>query len=134
MTPTLLILILALVGIVVSFEIYHSKNHGEELVCPLDSNCNTVVHSKYSEFLGARVEALGMLYYAFIFCAYGSLLLSPFSFIPAIMLLIKIVPLVGLLFSIYLIVVQIFILKEWCFWCTLSAFTTIGICLIIFIP
>ena len=110
----------------------HIRNHKVEnkpLVCMVGFDCHTVVHSDYSKFFGISVEVLGMVYYALMFSLYflftvfqvlmpeviiGSLILMSFS---------------AFLFSAYLILVQIFILKKGCSWCIVSAF----ICLLIFI-
>jgi len=80
--------------------IFTKKKRKETLVCPLDSNCDAVVHSRYSTFLGIPLEVMGMFYFAFIFLYF--LTLGAF------------------LFSIYLVMVQMLLIKEWCAWCLVS--------------
>ncbi|MBX4211354.1 MAG: vitamin K epoxide reductase family protein [Candidatus Yanofskybacteria bacterium] len=115
----ILILIATLVGFAVASYIRYKKSHKAILVCPLHSDCNAVVHSTYSRFLGIPVELLGMLYYGFFLAAYSTILFSPI-FSDVIEGVLRGLALFAVLFSSYLIFVQIKIIKEWCFWCFLS--------------
>ena len=116
-------------GFLVARHIYKHK-HSEEnpLVCPVRFDCATVVHSDYSKFMGMPVEFLGMFYYAFISFFYLAFLFMPYAMPNFLVGFMALISLVGFLFSIYLIAVQIFILKKGCSWCFVSAF----ICILIF--
>lgn len=116
-----MVILIGLAGFLLAGYIRHKKKKNKPLVCPLKSNCDTVINSDYSSFCGIRLEILGMIYYAFIAIGYGvannfselntvvSDLMLPFSFF-------------AFLFSIYLISVQAFVLRQWCAWCLCSAF------------
>lgn len=126
------IFMLATCGFFVAKHIRNHKKKNTPLVCPINFDCNTVVHSDYSKFLGMPVEIFGMIYYAIVSLSYLFFLLVPslpdairFDMVAVLIIL----SLVAFLFSIYLIGVQIFILKKGCSWCIVSAF----ICLLIFI-
>ena len=112
--------IIALGGLFLALYIFTKKKRKETLVCPLDSNCDAVVHSRYSTFLGIPLEVMGMFYFAFIFLYFLAALFLPglnsgyFVFIPPIMTL------GAFLFSIYLVMVQMLLIKEWCAWCLVS--------------
>ncbi|MEI7709538.1 MAG: vitamin K epoxide reductase family protein [bacterium] len=114
--------VLGVCGFFVAKHIHKHKQEGEApLVCPVGFDCNAVVHSDYSKMMGVPLELLGMTYYALISVAYfififvgenmpgmaiGFLMLASFG---------------AFLFSLYLIGVQIFVLKKGCSWCMVSA-------------
>ena len=120
-----IIIFVAFAGFLLASYINKKKKKKVKLVCPMRSNCDTVINSDYSKIYGIKLEVLGMIYYAFIALGYGvvnnfpslsdilSNILLPFSFF-------------AFIFSLYLISVQAFVLKQWCFWCLSSAlFSTI---------
>jgi|SRR3989344_5950152 len=125
----LAIFVLGLCGFMVARHIRKHKITGEVLVCPIKFDCNTVVNSDYSRFFGIPLEILGMAYYALISVSYLF-----FIFLPGLLPNLLTGFMIGLsvtafLFSVYLIGVQIFILKKGCSWCFVSAF--ISICIFI---
>jgi uncharacterized membrane protein len=122
--------ILGLFGLWVAWHIYkHKKPEASPLVCPLKFDCETVVHSDYSKFFGIPVEMLGMVYYTFIAFSYLSLIFVSHSLPMIFVGILATLSMIAFLFSLYLIGVQIFILRKGCFWCFISAF----ICILIFI-
>ncbi|MBI3305544.1 vitamin K epoxide reductase family protein [Candidatus Nomurabacteria bacterium] len=125
----IIILVLGIAGFMVAKHIRNHKVKNMPLICPIGFDCHAVVHSDYSRFFGVPVEIFGMIYYAFISVFYlGSIFLG--QILPNIFLgLTALVSLLALLFSAYLIGVQIFILKKGCSWCIVSAI----ICFLIFI-
>ncbi len=115
------IFILGVCGFFVAKHIRNHKTQNVPLVCPIGFDCNAVVHSDYSKFMGLPVEFMGMIYYAFLSVAY----LASF-FVPAMLSVhslgfMILASFVAFLFSIYLIGVQIFVLKKGCSWCIVSA-------------
>jgi uncharacterized membrane protein len=123
-----LISLLGLSGLVLSSYIYFKKKKKKKMICPMRSNCDTVIHSDHSKILGIPVELLGMTYYAFIGLSYVFVSLLGLWSMPVAMILIGVSG-SALLFSIYLVSLQAFVIKHWCTWCLFSA----GICLTIFI-
>ena len=119
----IIILILGVCGFMVSKHIRSHKIKNTPLVCPVGFDCHSVVHSHYSRLFGAPVEILGMIYYALISFAYLFFILFPMSNALSvdISILLSILSLLAFLFSLYLISVQIFILKKGCSWCIVSA-------------
>jgi uncharacterized membrane protein len=114
-------------GFGVAFYIFHIKRNHAQLVCPVGSDCNAVVNSRYSQFFGIRLEYLGMLYYLLVFVSYGTLLFSPHLFTETLLTALVYLSTLGFFFSIYLLFVQAFLLRQWCIWCLLSAFLSIAI-------
>lgn len=122
-----IIIFIGLFGFFLASYIYHKKTKKAPLVCPLKSNCDSVINSDYSKVLGIRLEVLGMIYYAFISINYGLLNAVPnFAFINTDLLLVF--SFFAFIFSLYLISIQAFILRQWCTWCICSAF----LCTLIF--
>lgn len=115
------IAVLGLVGFFVAMHIYKEKRADRPLICPIKFDCQSVVHSDYSKFLGVPVEVFGMIYYSLIFILYGVLAFLGFNLPQIITLSLAIISLSAFLFSIYLILVQVFILKKFCSWCIVSA-------------
>jgi len=117
----IIIAILGLCGFWVARHIYKHKEKNVPLVCMVGFDCHTVVHSDYSRFFGIRVEILGMFYYFVVFL-FNTILVFDRGFLSQIYShLFSILSVIGFLFSVYLIAVQIFILKKGCSWCIVSA-------------
>ncbi|OGM97055.1 MAG: hypothetical protein A3B86_02895 [Candidatus Yanofskybacteria bacterium RIFCSPHIGHO2_02_FULL_38_22b] len=124
-----IIILLAFVGfLIASYIRHHKKNIKEALICPLRANCDTVIHSDYSKFFGFSVENLGMFYYGFIALTYGLAIIFPSLYSSFVAYGLLVATILAFMFSIYLTLVQAFILKNWCTWCIISAL----ICLTIF--
>lgn len=117
----------ALGGLGVTFYIRYTKKHHQQLVCPVGSNCNAVINSRYSKFLGVSLEYFGMLYYTIILVSYLVLLFVPWVFSDLMLYGLVLVSAAAFLFSLYLLFIQAFILRQWCIWCLLSAMLSIGI-------
>ncbi len=115
----ILIIVATLCGFAVAVYIHNKKIKNEVMVCPIDSDCNAVIKSKYSKLFGFPVELLGIIYYASFFIIY-LLTLFIFTFNNTIEIILIILSSLALGFSLYLLSLQAFIIREWCFWCLLS--------------
>ena len=119
--PYLLIIFCAFGGFLISFYIRHKKSSREVLVCPLNSNCESVIHSDFSKFFGIPVEILGFLYYGVIALSYGYIASFPEYAPPYFHYGLVLASAAAFLFSLYLTFIQAFTLREWCTWCLTSA-------------
>ena len=117
----LLIVLVAVGGFAVAFYIWRKKRRAEGLVCPLHSNCETVIHSQYSIFLGFPLELWGMGYYVLVALTYILFILAPAARALDLMLFISWLSILAFLFSLYLTYIQAVKLREWCTWCLISA-------------
>ncbi len=108
---------------------HHKKPDNKPLVCPMKFDCNAVVHSDYSKFAGIPLEVLGMFYYGLVTIFYLYMVFLPVVMPTAFIATAVALSISAFLFSLYLIFVQVFILKKGCFWCFISA----GISVLIFI-
>ncbi len=124
----IIIFILGLCGFMVARHIFSHKTKNTPLVCMAGFDCHSVVHSDYSRFFGVPVEVLGMIYYVFISFAYLILIFLPnLSKVVQndLVAIAAIISFLAFLFSVYLICVQIFILKKGCSWCFVSTLISI---------
>jgi uncharacterized membrane protein len=100
----------ALAGIVVAGYLSWAHYSGSEVVCVAGGGCETVQQSSYAELAGVPVAVLGLLAYAAVAClvAWDE---------PLARLGAAAIALVGLLFSAYLLALQIFVIDAFCVWC-----------------
>src|SRR3989344_8359775 len=93
----------------------HYHNTTKPLVCPLDHDCSKVTESRWSTIFWARNEVLGLLFYVAMLVAGLAVFFMPafslFSF--PLSLLIKLSAGFGLVFSLFLIWVQIYKIKDY---------------------
>ena len=114
-------------GFGVAFYIFCTKRGSKQLVCPMGSDCNAVINSRYSKFLGISIEYLGMAYYFIVVGAYSVLIFAPHLFSETILSVLITLTASAFLFSLYLLFAQAFLLRQWCIWCLLSAMLSIVI-------
>lgn len=115
------IVISAFLGFLIAFYINYKKSRQEKLVCIIGENCNKVVTSKYSRFLGMCLEILGMAYYGLIALYYGvdgAFFQSNFPLVDTAVVGTSIL---ALILSLYLIVIQLAVLRDLYEWCIASA-------------
>jgi len=123
-----IIIICAFCGVLLALYIHRKKRLHEPLTCPIGHSCDPVIHSRYSQFMDMPVEILGVIYYTIIVVSYILFLAVPALSQTFPSLILFALSALAFLFSLYLIVVQLFILRQWCTWCIISAL----LCAVIF--
>ena len=100
----------ALAGVVVAGYLTWAHYGDGAVACPIGGGCETVQSSAYAEISGVPVALLGLVTYALLL----ALLVwdAPIARLAAAAL-----ALTGLLFSIYLLVLQLFVIDAVCVWC-----------------
>lgn len=120
------LVLLALLGFIDATYLTAEHLRGVVPPCTVVSGCDTVLTSRYASFIGLPVAGFGMLYY-------GALLIMLIIYIDTgsrrIFRWACWLTLIGLSGSIYFLVLQVFILKAYCFYCLMSA----GISITLFI-
>lgn len=106
----LLVSFLAVCGIAVSLYLTYVKLTGSPIKCTVGS-CDIVQNSKYAELFGIPVAVFGVLFYFLLFL---------FTYYKTYVLL-KLWSLWGFIFSLYLTYLEIYVIKEICQWCVISA-------------
>lgn len=111
-------MVVAFLGFLDAMYLTANKFFGVPITCNVTHQCDTVLTSSYSEIAGVPVVLAGVFFYlAMLFGSYLYLETKSRRVLWAVSLL----PVGGLLFSIWLTIVQAFILHAWCQYCLLSA-------------
>ena len=116
---------LALGGIINSAWLTYQHYKKKPLICPLEHDCSIVTESKWSSVLGIRNEVLGILFYVFMFGAVVVALASPPPLAETISLLLIFLASGGAAYSAFLAYIQFFVIKDYCFYCLISAALTV---------
>ena len=119
------IFVLGLCGFWVARHIYRHKKIKKPLICPIGFDCNFVVHSNYSEFMHVPLEVFGMIYYALLSLSYLFFIFFLEAMPDIVSLFLLVASFGAFVFSLYLLFIQIFILRKGCSWCIVSALITI---------
>lgn len=117
-------LVLCLAGIFNAGYLVWTHRQKKPLVCPLDHDCSTVTESKWSRIFFIRNDTIGLFF--FLMMLLGSLaafFLSEFANLLYWFLFLATG--FALLFSLFLIFIQFYVLKDYCFYCCISAFITL---------
>jgi uncharacterized membrane protein len=122
-----ILMLLGASGFSLASYIDHCKAKKAPLVCPMRGSCDFVTTSGYSRFLGIHIERIGMAYYLCVFAFHAFVLTDPTVLFSGAVLVALIVSGLSVLFSLYLIAIQAFVLKHWCTWCVGSAFISLAI-------
>jgi|SRR3989344_631436 len=121
MNPALIasLIALSIIGLIDSIYLSWHTLRNQPLICPINKkDCNIVVKSSYGKMFGIKNEILGIFYYtavtilAFIFFFYNDIWVNYILFISSSLAFIA---------SGYLIYVQKYIIKNYCFYCLISA-------------
>ena len=120
------LIILSVIGLAVSFYTCHSKKHDKRMYCPIGQDCDAVVKSKYGKTFGIENTIPGMLYYGLILL-YSIMLLANRNIFKENIIYYFIVGIscASVIFSLYLVYVQKFVLKKWCIYCIISTIASI---------
>jgi uncharacterized membrane protein len=102
--------LVALAGVAVAGYLTWTHYAGGSTVCPIGGGCEAVQESEYAELAGIPVALLGLVSYVVVLAlvAWDS---------PTARLAAAALALVGVLFSGYLLVVQLFVIDAVCVWC-----------------
>ena len=98
----------------------HHKKGKQPLVCPLNHDCSHVTESRWSTLFYFRNETLGLLYYVAMLVA-GLLLFVAPTVIPTLPFWITLAAGGAFLFSLFLVFLQAWVIRDYCFYCLISA-------------
>jgi uncharacterized membrane protein len=119
-TVSVLVLVLAVIGIGVAGYLSYVETSGAEAVCGPVGDCNAVQQSPYARVLGVPVGLLGLAGYVAIIAAWlvgrGSGRLAPWATFGQLVMVFA-----GVVFSIYLTFLEPFVIGATCLWCLSSA-------------
>lgn len=92
------------------------------LICTIDPDCAKVTESRWASLLGVRNETLGFVFFVgMLFVMFFAAGLRETIYASPLFFGLFWACAVGMLFSTFLISVQLFVIREYCFVCMLSA-------------
>lgn len=107
---------LALAGLAITLYINIARIANKPVICPIDGNCNAVLESKWSKIFGIKNDVIGMLYYIAVIL--GLYFIDYSIYIPS---LLKLAGTLSALMSIFLLIIQVKVIKKYCIWCIAAA-------------
>ena len=122
MTSFALLFTLSSIGISETVYLIRKRIALEKPICPIGGGCEKVLESKYNKIFFIHNDVVGLLSYIIISVIAAFLVIEvP----PATLwsLLIKILVVTASLASLFFTYLQWRVLRAWCFWCLMSAFT-----------
>lgn len=118
----IIIAVLSFLGFVVSLFIYSKTNK----FCRKGENCDLVIGSKYGKIFGIDLSIYGVIYYLInlflTIIIYFSLFSSYINIVPLVLILTIVL---GFIFSLYLLYIQLFVIKKICKKCTVVFFVNL---------
>lgn len=117
-------LALSIAGIIDSGYLVWQHYRKKPLVCPLDHKCDVVTESKWSHIFVVRNEVLGLLFYiSLVVGMFGFIFLPGLRDLFSLLLLLAVAT--GGMFSLFLVGIQICVIKDYCFYCLISALLSV---------
>ena len=122
MTSFALLFTLSAVGISETVYLIRKRIAAEKPVCFIGEDCSKVLTSKYNKIFFIPNDLLGLISYVTIsfVAAFLVIGIEPVFFWTIIL---KILLAVASIMSIFLTYLQWKVIRVWCFWCLMSAFT-----------
>ncbi|MEK7473303.1 MAG: vitamin K epoxide reductase family protein [Patescibacteria group bacterium] len=130
MSAFALLFTLAAIGISEVVYLIRTRRAAEQPVCLIGGQCAMVLTSKYNKLFGFHNDVAGLLFYiaASVLTALLVLEIGPEQLLVDVFALMLAV---ASLLSLLLVYIQWRVLKAWCFWCLMSAFTVWGMACIL---
>jgi uncharacterized membrane protein len=122
MTSFALLFTLSAIGISETMYLIRKRVLSEKPACPIGEGCATVLSSRYSRLFIIPNDILGFLFYianSFI-AAFLVIGVPPLAFWR---LIIKLSIAFGSILSLFFTYLQWRVIRAWCLWCLMSAFT-----------
>ncbi len=117
-------LVLCLAGTFNAGYLVWAHRQKKQLVCPLDHDCSTVTESTWSQLFFIRNDTLGLLFFLSLFFVSLIAFFLP-SWNSFFFWFLVLATGIGVLFSLFLICIQVYVLKDYCFYCCISALITL---------
>lgn len=92
---------------------------GKKMICLIGEDCTKVVGSNFGSTLRVKNEIWGMLFYSFVFASTVLIAVYPVSY-QLLFPLLLLISTASAIFSVYLLYLQIWVIREFCSWCLIS--------------
>lgn len=122
MTAFALLFTLSAIGVSETVYLIRKRIASEKPICPIGGGCTLVLTSKYNKIFIIPNDILGLLFYiiASFIAAFLVIGVEPLAFWGFIF---KLSVAFGALLSMFFTYLQWRVIRAWCFWCLMSAFT-----------
>lgn len=132
MTAFALLFTLSALGISDTVYLIRKRIAAEKPFCPIGESCTLVLTSKYNKIFLIPNDVLGLLFYIFI-CFVAAFLVIGVGPLAFWKIIFQLAVAVGSLLSLFFTYLQWRVIRAWCFWCLMSAFTVwcMGVILLI---
>src|SRR3989344_820011 len=115
---------LAVGGIIDTSYLLYQHYKKKPLICPLDHDCSIVTEGKWPKVFFLRNEILGLSFYLTILISLILSITFP-NFSAKIYLFLFLFSFAGIIFSAFLVYLQVYKIRDYCFYCLISAFLTL---------
>ena|SRR3989344_7920159 len=122
MTSFALLFTLAAIGISETVYLVRKRIASEKPVCPIGEGCEIVLTSQYNKIFLIPNDILGLLAYVII-SVIAAFLVIGVSPMPLWNFIIRILIITAAGMSFFFTYLQWRVIRAWCFWCLMSAFT-----------
>lgn len=128
-----LLFTIAAIGISEASYLVQKRKSNEAPVCPIGGGCEAVLKSEYNKVFGVNNDLLGLLFYiASALIAGVVVIYENRPDIQSIGINILGIMLIGAtIMSVYFVYLQWKVIKNWCFWCIMSAATVVAMDVIV---
>jgi len=133
-TGSTLIPILSVLGLIVAGYLAYVEISRVEAVCGPVGHCNIVQSSPYAQLMGIPIAVLGLLNYAAVIGLWGLQKFDQGAMGRSLGLLLLGLTVFGTIFSIYLTLLEIFVIHAVCAWCLTSAVITTVLMILATLP
>lgn len=123
-----LILLFAFAGLADSVYLLQHETTGTPLICSIQNltGCNIVAQSPYSNLFGVPLAEYGVLFYIIVFATAA---LELVLFDRLLRRVLQVLASVGVLASLYFVLIQVFVINALCIYCLGSALLALFICI-----
>jgi len=129
--PHILFFLLSTIGILETAYLIKSRVYKQRPKCIVGSGqCHIVLESKYNKTFGFHNDMLGLLFYLGL-TLLTILVIAEANPFDLWHVLSKVLILTGVVLSAYFTFLQWKVIKQWCFWCLMSAFTILSMSIIL---
>lgn len=119
-----LLIVVSILGLLNSGFLVYKHYAKKKVVCPLGNSCSLVLESKWGKIFKIKNEVIGIIFY---FLIAASALIYFISGGDKIILAMRIASGLASLMSLFLLYIQAFVLRNYCFYCILSALNNLVI-------
>ena len=122
MTAFALLFTLSAIGTSETVYLVRKRIASEQPVCLIGEDCTLVLTSRYNKLFIIPNDVLGLLFYIAVSFIAGFLVIGiePLAFWAFVF---KLSVAIGALLSLFFTYLQWRVIRAWCFWCLMSAFT-----------